>query len=40
VPYSEVYKDPEVHEVQPLLDELEHDAHDVLHDEQIVELEL
>jgi len=39
-PSSEVKKDPEEHDVQPLLDELVHDAHDVLHGEHIVELEL
>jgi hypothetical protein len=40
-PSSEVKKDPEEHDVQPLLDELVHEAHnEELHGEQVVELEL
>jgi len=41
VPSSTVKNDPEVHDVQPSLDEFEHDAHnDELQGEQVVELEL
>lgn len=41
VPSSEVKKDPEAHDVQPLIDEFEQLVHDEeLHAEQVVRLEL